>query len=71
MKEYHEPKTITDTNVFWVDDVVITTEVNPKTGRESMHIEVNPNSKGSGDASFALYSREGPFNFEFKKKVRK
>ena len=63
-------KTHTSTDIFWVEDVLIQTEVNEDTGQEYMRIEINPNSIGSGDISLCLYAREGSFGFEFEKKVK-
>jgi len=72
MTDYPERnETTTNTSVFWVDDVIIHTTMNEENGRERMYIEINPNSIGSGDITLTLYSREGSFNFEFEKKVRK
>jgi hypothetical protein len=49
-------RTHTTTEVFWVKDVQIHTDVNEDTGQEYMHIEINPNSIGTGEISFTLYA---------------
>jgi hypothetical protein len=63
-------RTHTTTEVFWVKDVQIHTDVNEDTGQEYMHIEINPNSIGTGEISFTLYAKDSSFGFYFDKKVK-